>query len=146
MPHATHAASWALISIFTSSLRLLVLWLMRECLCLSRLLMSTWPPTCSAQSKRWRRPTSDECPSCLFMEWLSRHQRWSAVAHSVFKLQPPLLIICLEMSEPSWDDWKFLSTVSLCNDYVTACILRKWSDLYIGDQYIILMLTVRMSL
>lgn len=109
---------------------------MRDCLCLSRLLMTTWPPTCSAQSKRWRWPTSDEYPRCLFMEWLSRRQRWSAAADSVVKLEPVVLIICLwDESQASWDEWKILF---LSNQWSAAAyILRGCKEKMIRhDQFI----------
>lgn len=59
--------------------------------CLHRLLMSTWLPMCSAQWKKWRRSTSDECPRCLFMEWLSQHQRCRRSLCTVIKLIQKLL-------------------------------------------------------
>lgn len=43
--------------------------------CVHRLPMSVWLQTYSAPWRRWKQSTSDECPRCQFMGWLSQHRR-----------------------------------------------------------------------
>lgn len=84
-------------------------------MCLHRLLMSAWLRTCSAQWRRWRRSTSDECPRWLFMEWLSRHQRFNRFPHTFVKWIQKL----------TFNLWQYWSA------YILKMIFKNWKGDYL---------------